>query len=284
MNIEQLRQFAAVADFGTVSAAAEHLRISQPALSRSIARLESELGCALLDRNGRSVEINRAGETALEYVRSILHEERLMRVALDEQANRARALSIGTVAPAPLWRLTALSVERFPERMLSSRTMRQQDVEREVIDRDIDLGISLKPIAYPAVRCCRLMRERLAVSAPAGHPFAQRDALTFADIDGEEFLLFGDIGFWRRLVDEKMPHSTFLVQNDRVVFEQLSCTSPLLGFVTNAAYLSGEMPGRKIVPLLDDEAEATFYLLAHTNAPKQAAELFDWVEANEKKD
>ena len=281
MNIEQLRQFVTIAELGTVSAAAEHLRISQPALSRSIARLEAELGCALFDRNGRSVEINRAGETALEYARSILHEDRLMRIALDDQANRARALIVGTVAPAPLWRLTALSVERFPERMLSSRTMRQQDVEREVIDRDIDLGISLKPIAYPAVRCCRLMRERLAVSVPDGHPFAQRDSLAFSDINGEEFLLYGDIGFWRGLVDEKMPHSTFLVQNDRVVFEQLSRTSPLLGFVTNAAYLSGEMKGRIVVPLTDDDAEATFYLLVHANAQTQAAELFDWAAAQE---
>lgn len=282
MNIDQLRQLTAVAELGTVSAAAERLRISQPALSRSLARLERELGCELLDRNGRNVAINRAGETALEYARSILHEERLMRIALDDLANRARALAVGTVAPAPTWRLTALSVERFPDRLLSSRTMCQQDVEREVIDRTIDLGISLKPLRYPAVRCCRIMDEALAVSAPESHPLAAREALSFADIDGEDFLLMSGIGFWRGLVDEKMPHSTFLVQEDRVVFDQLSRTSPLLGFVTDAAYLAGEMPGRTIIPLVDDEAHATFYLLVHANAAHEAVELFDWVEAQAK--
>ncbi len=280
MDIEQLRQLQAVADRGTVSAAAESLRISQPALSRSLARLERELGCTLLDRSGRRIALNHAGKTALEYARSILHEERLMRIALSDLANRARSLTVGTVAPAPLWRLTALSVERFPERMLSSRTMRQQDVEREVIDRGLDLGISRKPLHYPAVRCCRLMDEDLAVSVPNGHPLASRDSLTFADVDGEDFLLFGNIGFWRGLVDEKMPHSDFLVQEDRVVFEQLSLTSPLLGFVTNAAYLAGEMPGRTVVPLEDAEAHASFYLLAHREASRQALELFDWVEAH----
>ena len=124
MDIEQLRQLSTVAELGTVSAAAERLRISQPALSRSIVRLENELGCPLLERTGRRVALNHAGRTALEYARSILHEERLMRIALDDIANRARSLTVGTVAPAPLWRLTALSVERFPDRMLSSRTMR----------------------------------------------------------------------------------------------------------------------------------------------------------------
>lgn len=95
MNIDQLRQLDAVAELGTVSAAAERLRISQPALSRSLARLEGDLGCVLLDRNGRSVALNHAGRTALEYARSILHEERLMRIALDELAHRATSLLVG---------------------------------------------------------------------------------------------------------------------------------------------------------------------------------------------
>ena len=278
MDIEQLRQLSTVAELGTVSAAAERLRISQPALSRSIVRLENELGCPLLERTGRRVALNHAGRTALEYARSILHEERLMRIALDDIANRARSLTVGTVAPAPLWRLTALSVERFPDRMLSSRTMRQQDVEREVIDRDLDLGISLKPLRYPAVRCCHLMDEVLAISAPDDHPFAQRESLTFADVDGEDFLLIGGIGFWRGLVDEKMPHSRFLVQEDRVVFERLSATSPLLGFVTDAAYLAGETPGRTVVPLDESQARARFWLLANADGDAQALELFDWAE------
>lgn len=281
MNTDQLKQLEAVAELGTVSAAAERLRISQPALSRSLARLEADLGCTLLDRNGRSVALNHAGRTALEYARSILHEERLMRIALDELAHRATSLLVGTVAPAPLWRLTALSVERFPERLLSSRTMRQQDVERGILDRDLDLGISLKPLRYPAVRCCHLMEEVLAISVPDGHPFAQRESLTFADVDGEDFLLMGGIGFWRGLVDEKMPHSTFLVQEDRVVFERLSTTSPLLGFVTDAAYLAGQMPGRTVVPLDEPEARAIFYLIANADGPAQALELLEWAAHQE---
>ena len=276
MNIEQLRQLATVAELGTVSAAAERLRISQPALSRSLARLEAELGCNLFDRDGRRVHLNRAGTTALEYARSIIHEERLMHIALDELADRTRSLTVGTVAPAPLWRLTALSVERFPDRMLTSRTMSQQDVERGVINRDLDLGISLKPLRYPAVRCCHLMDETLAISAPDDHQLAQRKTVSFADLDGEEFLLFGNIGFWRRLVDEKLPHSTFLVQEDRVVFEQLSRTSPLLGFVTDAAYLSGETPGRTVIPLDEPDAHVSFHLLVSVDGSEQARKLFEW--------
>lgn len=278
MNFDQLHQFDAIATYGTISAAAERLHISQPALSRSLARLEDELGVKLLDRNGRKVCLNQAGNTALEYVRAILHEQRLMRIALDDLANRTSTLLVGTVAPAPLWRLTAQSIERFPDRLLSSRTMHQRDVEREIIDRNIDLGITRKPLHYPAVRCCHLMDETLAITAPSNHPLAQKSTLTFSDIDGEGFLLMGNIGFWQEMVNEKLPHSSFLVQEDRMVFEQLAVTSPLLGFVTDAAYLSGEMSRRVVIPLDEPEAHVSFYLLANVDGSKQALELFSWIE------
>lgn len=278
MNFDQLHQLDAIATHGTISAAAEHLHISQPALSRSLARLEDELGVKLLDRNGRKVSLNQAGSTALEYVRAILHEQRLMRIALDDLANRTSTLLVGTVAPAPLWRLTAQSIERFPDRLLSSRTMHQRDVEREIIDRNIDLGITRKPLHYPAVCCCHLMDETLSITAPINHPLAQKSKLTFSDIDGEDFLLMDNIGFWHGLVNEKLPHSSFLVQEDRMVFEQLAVTSPLLGFVTDATYLSGEMSGRVVVPLDEPEAHVSFYLLANVDGSKQALELFSWIE------
>ncbi len=276
MDIEQLRQLQEVADRGTVSAAAAALNVSQPALSRSLARLEAELGTRLFDRKGRSVALNRAGATVLEYVRPILHEERLMRIALAELAHRESALVVATVAPAPLWRLTALSVERFPERLLSSRTVKQQDLERGIIDREFDLGISHKPLRYPAVRCCRLMTERLAVSVPDGHPLARRASVTFEDLDGEPFLLFANIGFWRGLVDERLPHSSFVVQEDYAVFGQLARSSSALSFVTDASYLSRETPGRTTVPIDDPAARADFYLTVHADGSRPAVELFEW--------
>lgn len=279
MNFEQLRQLDAVARLGTISAAAIRLRISQPALSRSLARLESELGAQLLDRRGKSVTMSAAGEAALEYVRAMLHEERLMRIAIDEAVSRTSTLAVGTVAPAPLWHLTALIVERFPDRLLSSRTMAQQDVEREVMDHEIDLGISFKPLTYPAVRCCHLMDERLSVSLPCGHPLVERAKLTFADLQNETFLLYNNIGFWRGLVDEHLPHATFIVQEDYAVFQQLARTSPALSFVTDAAYLASDMSNRIAVPIDEPDACAHFYLLASASGSRQAAQIFDWVQA-----
>ena len=190
MELEQLRQLEAIEREGTMSAAAQVLHLSQPALSRSLGRLESELGQPLFDRAGRRLVFNDAGRVALEHAGQILRAERVMREALADVARRTRALRVGTVAPAPLWRLTALMAERFPGLVLTSQMLTEDEVESGVVDGDLDLGISLCPLALPMVRSTRLMVENLAVVLPSEHVLAGRSSVSMAELDGETFLLF----------------------------------------------------------------------------------------------
>ena len=250
MELEQLRQLEAIEREGTMSAAAQVLHLSQPALSRSLGRLESELGQPLFDRAGRRLILNDAGRVALEHAGQILRAERVMREALADVARRTRALRVGTVAPAPLWRLTALMAERFPGLVLTSQMLTEDEVEAGVVDGDLDLGISLCPLTLPMVRSTRLMVENLAVVLPSEHVLAGRSSVSMAELDGETFLLFRDIGFWRQVCDQNLPHSEFIVQEDRGVFEGLARSSPLPHFITDAPLLLGRCtrPGHRAHP------------------------------------
>lgn len=276
MDFEQLRQLDAIEREGTMSAAAATLHISQPALSRSMQRLEAEFDQPLFDREGRRVQLNAAGRLALDYARQILRDERLMHDALADLARRARALRVATVAPAPLWRLTALLVERFPQTVLTSQMTDERTVERSVLDGTADLGITLAPCPLPTVKSHLLMTERLYVSLPEAHPLAQATSLSAAELDGETFLLYQGIGFWHDFCDKGFPHSEFIVQEDREVFMQMTRTTPLLYFVSDAPSLFEETPGRALVPLRDSAAGATFYLLVRENARAEAADAFTW--------
>ncbi|VEI14246.1 Uncharacterised protein [Actinomyces viscosus] len=69
-----------------------------------------------------------------------------MTKARSDVARRIRALRVDTVAPAPLWRLTALMTERFPGQVLTSQMLTDSEVEAGVVDGDLDLGISLRPL------------------------------------------------------------------------------------------------------------------------------------------
>ena len=67
IELEQLKQLIAFATYGTLSKAAEELYISQPALSRSIQKLEKTLGVELFDRKKNKMELNENGKTVIQY-------------------------------------------------------------------------------------------------------------------------------------------------------------------------------------------------------------------------
>jgi DNA-binding transcriptional LysR family regulator len=72
MSLDQLRTVVAIADEGTMTAAAEKLHISQPPLSRQLAGLEDELGTRLFERFPRGMRLMPAGETFVAHARHIL--------------------------------------------------------------------------------------------------------------------------------------------------------------------------------------------------------------------
>ena len=94
MRITQLRNLLAVAEAGSIRAAARSLNVSQPALTRSIRQLEAELQAQLLDRSGRGVAPTSSGKALLARAR-VIHSE--LERAREEQAQLAGATA-GTVA------------------------------------------------------------------------------------------------------------------------------------------------------------------------------------------
>ncbi|MEM9351703.1 MAG: LysR family transcriptional regulator, partial [Planctomycetota bacterium] len=101
MDFDQLRQFLTVARVGNVTRAAEELAISQPALSRSIQRLEEAFGQPLFERKTRAVELTDAGvllQSRSEEMLAIL-EDTKAQIADDGQSGRLRIGVIPTIAP-----------------------------------------------------------------------------------------------------------------------------------------------------------------------------------------
>ena len=83
MDLRRLRTFVTVAELGTVSRAAVHLRIGQPALSRQISDLQQELGLRLFDRVGRLLVLTAQGEQLLVDCRRVLTDLAAVRERAD---------------------------------------------------------------------------------------------------------------------------------------------------------------------------------------------------------
>lgn len=277
MELDQLRQLDAIDRFGTVSAAADSLHISQPSVSRSVRALERELGQELFDRTRNRMELNEAGLLAVQHARAILAEERRMLDAFDELSRKDRTILIGAVAPAPVWNLTAKTVERFPGTILSPTILPEDEVERRLLNRTIDLAITSKPMVLPTMLSIPIMTEDLFAFVPSKHPLAGEATVSFDQLDGETFLVDASAGIWKDMVRRNMPHTTFVEQEDRAVFGQLVRTTELFSFITDAiAYI--EQEGDRVrVPIADADAHMTFFLTALLDAQPRVREIMDWM-------
>ena len=99
IEIHLFEQLAAFADCGTLSAAAEQLHISQPALSRSMQRLEEELGVSLFERQKSRLTLNETGELGVRYARNLLLQEQSMIQQLRDFDRKRRTICVGSCAP-----------------------------------------------------------------------------------------------------------------------------------------------------------------------------------------
>lgn len=261
MNFDQLEHIVAVSAAPSASQAASRLGISQPALSRSLKRLEAELGCELFDRTYNSMALNDAGALVARFAEGALRDRRRLTNDLAELSGGRRAVRIGAVAPAPLWRLTARIIAENPFVAIAPRIMTEDAVERALLNRDVDYGITLKPISLPGMCSEHIMDERLFAYVPKGHVLAGREAVSFADLDGLDFTVADGIGFWLGICRKNQPNSTISVMPDREVFRQVVESSNALVYTTDSPDASSSK-NRVAVPLSDEDALARFYLVS----------------------
>lgn len=279
MEFDQLRLLDALARLGTLAAAAESLHVSQSALSRSLRRLEKDLGCGLFERQHNSIALNDQGRLALVHARQMLADERRMRRDLAELSRRARTVRVASVAPAPTWHLSSLILSAYPTTILEPDVLPEVEVWSRLVSGDCDLAVTSAPSTMPTVESRQLMTEHLLVVVPKGHALHEWDALSFADIDGECFLVFGHIGLWADIHEVNLPHASFVVQSDRTLFLQQVATTDLLSFATDASRPETSRDAhRHTIPLVDEAARVTFYLSVRSDADERIKGLFRLVE------
>src|SRR5262245_56080760 len=171
MELYQLRSFAAVAEVGHLTRAAEKLHISQPALSAQIKALEDELGVALFERTSSGMSLTAGGQRLLAEAGKVLAAAQVLR-------NEARALqgevvgkaSVGTILEPGLSRvgeLLSVMVERYPLLQLELHHEISGAALEKVRSGELDASFFYGDLAEGAVAGLALRPLVYRVAAPA---------------------------------------------------------------------------------------------------------------------
>ncbi|MEU6644547.1 LysR substrate-binding domain-containing protein [Saccharomonospora sp. NPDC046836] len=176
-SLHHAEALIAIADHGSVSAAARALGVAQSTVSSYLQQLEGEIGAVLIDRSTRSSRPTEAGKTFLEYARSLLSlaDEAMDQVARVRCAPVAGALVIGgttTVTEHLLPGLLSSFVERYPDVEVDLHVDNSAAITQRVIDGDLPLALLAAPCERPALDVSKIGTERQLVIAAGDHPLA----------------------------------------------------------------------------------------------------------------
>lgn len=194
MDLDQLRQFLHVARLGNITRAADELSISQPALSRSIQRLEEEFGRPLLERKTRAVALTDAGTLVQRRAVEILGilDDTKAQISDDGRTGRLRIGVIPTIAPYFLPEFLRGFRNDFP----SAELMIQEDTTDNLLSRckqgEIDLALLALPVAAKHVDTEELFKEELLLAMPTGHPLTKKKRVVLEDLEPYPFVLLGE--------------------------------------------------------------------------------------------
>lgn len=193
MELRQLEHFIAVVEEGTFTRAAERLSLTQPAISLSVKKLEEEVGGPLFARDVHDLSLTEAGRLLSDYARRMI---RLRDDATREMARlgsmAAGSLTIAAHEAAAVYLLpVALRayVQRFPDIKVGIYRSRLEEIPRQVIDRQVDVGFVKEAPTFHEIQCVDVHSDEMVCIASPRHPLAARPRLTLRDLSGEQFVL-----------------------------------------------------------------------------------------------
>ena len=285
IEMHLLEQLEAFARNGTLSKAAEDLHITQPALTRSMKKIEEETGLVLFDREGRKISLNDGGMIAARYAVRILEEEKEMERELYRWDKSQRTVSIGSCAPLPLAGIMPALQAQFPDKTLITDIM---DSDKKLTDHlksgDMQVVILHERPQITGIFTQQYIHENICVFVRKDHPLAKKKSVTLKELSDYSILINRHIGFWLPLSLKVLPDN-LLIQDSIDALDELAESSSTPMFNSDAMIRDGyESDSRIPVPIQDECMHTTYYVACSENRKGSLSLLFNSVRSEALKD
>lgn len=185
-DLADLRLFIHVAEAPSLTQAAHRACLSPAAASTRIKALEGQLGCRLLYRDSRGVELTPAGQRLLHQARLVLRQVDHLKSAFAAQgaahAGHIRIFANTTAVTEFLPEVLARFLAQRPEVTVDLKERLNQEIVRSVLDGTTDLGIVAGPVTTPGLEALHFSTDRLVLAVAPNHALARRKRVAFTDL------------------------------------------------------------------------------------------------------
>ncbi|MCY1169703.1 MAG: LysR family transcriptional regulator [Pseudomonadota bacterium] len=208
VTLRQLRVFLSVAGGRNFSRAGDEIGLSQPAVSRSIVELESQLGLRLLDRTTREVVLTEAGQSLAARLDRLLEEldQTLQDVAglASARGGKVRVASSPTLSANLMPACIAACARQAPAIQFMLLDRIQQDVLASVRSGEVDFGVVIEPSSAEDLYLETILSDPFVLVTPRAHPLAGKKSVRWTALDGESLVLLDHASGSRRLIDDAL--------------------------------------------------------------------------------
>lgn len=195
MDFRHLQQFVTLAETLNFRRAAEKLHMSQPPLSVSIRKLETEVGVELFTRGKGGMALTKSGEAALsDAKRALFHAQQFSEAARAASSGEGGVLRVGFVGSAThsiLPQVLSVFRARHPGVQLVLREATSIRIMGGLEDDSLDVGFVRVPVSSQSgSRLLSLQTEHFVLAVPRSHPLADSEDIRLQDLADEGFILF----------------------------------------------------------------------------------------------
>ncbi|WHY86821.1 LysR family transcriptional regulator [Neobacillus novalis] len=194
MDFDQLFNFQIVAKHRSFTKASEEINLSQPALSRSILRLEEEIGVPLFERKSRGVVLNQYGKVFLKSANQVLAELKEAKQTIHDMVDPNHGIIslafIQTLGSSFVPDLISEFQKEFPNIQFQLSQNISSKILKEIHAANIDIGFC-SPLE-PLENLCSLpvLTEELFLIVPAAHRLAGKERVNLSEVADDPFILF----------------------------------------------------------------------------------------------
>ncbi|WP_297817905.1 LysR family transcriptional regulator [uncultured Lactobacillus sp.] len=256
-----LEELVAFNKYKTLAQTAEHLGLSQPAITRGTKKLEQELGLQLFERMPNKITLNETGKFAAQKAAEVLTVNQNFTKEVQNFDQSQKEISVASVAPGPLVLLDKLSQKGL---RIENELLANKNIAQLLLDQQYTVVFTNEALKDKNIASSYLGMESLIVNLNEFTPLANKKNVTFKELQGMSFVVLQQIGIWRDLIQEQIPDAKFLYQNNRNDFDEIKNYSIFPYFTTNISRINRvwqkqEMTDRRPVKIADKVATMTFY-------------------------
>ncbi|HFD1635906.1 TPA: LysR family transcriptional regulator [Enterococcus faecium] len=256
-----LVELIAFAKYTTLAAAAEHIGISQPAITRGLQKLEAQFGVKLFKRTPNRITLTKTGEYTVQKAQQLLAANATFIEDIRNFNHNQETITVASIAPGPLLVLnrTKISNLSIQKELIQSNSL----AEELLLEQRYSCVITNQPIKNYHIHSSYLGQESLFVKVNAFSNLGSQHSITFKNLSGLSFIVLNEIGAWTNLIHQEIPDAKFIYQSEKD-FIEIRNNSIFPYFVTNLTSINPTWEpelsnDRILIKISDKSATMNFY-------------------------